>query len=50
MSSSCVSLTRIVFLTNEGVAFLVLQYTLDNTPDNSEAGIQLFIGITANGF
>ena len=28
---------------------LVLQYTLDNTPDNSEAGIQLFIGITANG-
>ena len=28
----------------------VLQYTLDNTPDNSEAGIQLFIGITANGF
>jgi hypothetical protein len=29
---------------------LVLQYTLDNTPDNSEAGIQLFIGITANGF
>ena len=29
---------------------LVLQYTLNNTPDNSEAGIQLFIGITANGF
>ena len=29
---------------------LVLQYTLDNMPDNSEAGIQLFIGITANGF
>ena len=29
---------------------LVLQYTLDNTPDNSEAGIQLFIGISANGF
>ena len=29
---------------------LVLQYTLDNTPDNSEAGIQLFIGTTANGF
>ena len=29
---------------------LVLQYTLDNMPDNSEAVIQLFIGITANGF
>ena len=29
---------------------LLLQYTLDNTLDNSEAGIQLFIGITANGF
>ena len=29
---------------------LVIQYTLDNTPDNSEAGIHLFIGITANGF
>ena len=29
---------------------LVLQYTLDNMPDNSEAGIQLFIGISANGF
>ena len=28
---------------------LVLQYTLDNTPNNNEAGIQLFIGITANG-
>ena len=26
---------------------LVLQYTLDNTHDNSEARIQLFIGITA---
>ena len=29
---------------------LVLQYTLDNTPDNNEAGIQLFFGITVNGF
>ena len=29
---------------------LVLQYTLDNTPNNSEDGIQLFIGITTNGF
>ena len=29
---------------------LVLQYTMDNTLDNSEAGIQLFIGISANGF
>ena len=29
---------------------LVLQYTLDNTPDNSEARIHLLIGITANGF
>ena len=29
---------------------LVLQYTLENTPDNSEAGIQLFIGISTNGF
>ena len=29
---------------------LVLQYTLDNTPDNSEATIHLDIGINANGF
>ena len=29
---------------------LVLQYTLDNMPDNNEAGIQLFIGISRNGF
>ena len=29
---------------------LVLQYTLDNTLDDNEAGIQLFIGISANGF
>ena len=29
---------------------LVLQYTLDNTPGHSEDGIQLSIGITANGF
>ena len=29
---------------------LVLQYTLDNTHDNSEDGIQLDIGISANGF
>ena len=29
---------------------LVLQCTLDNTPDNSEARIQLDIGISANGF
>ena len=29
---------------------LVLRYTLDNTLDNSEAGINLGIGISANGF
>ena len=27
---------------------LVLQYTLDNTPDNSEAGIQL-VGVKTGG-
>ena len=29
---------------------LVLQYTLENTPDKSEARIQLNIGVSANGF
>jgi hypothetical protein len=29
---------------------VVLQYTLDNTPDNSVAGIHLDFGISANGF
>ena len=29
---------------------LVLQYTLENMPDNSEAGIHLDIGKSANGF
>ena len=29
---------------------LVLQYTRDDTPDNNKAGIQLDIGISANGF
>jgi hypothetical protein len=29
---------------------VVLQYTLDNTPDNSVAGIHFIFGISANGF
>ena len=29
---------------------LVLQYTLDNTPDNRDARIPLDIGISTNGF